>query len=229
MNSGVYTITNKINGHKYVGGATSLSNRRAAHRRNLRRGTHCNEHLQRAWNKYGEQAFLFKTLFRCGKKSLLELEQMAMDTLDPEYNMLPVAGSRLGAKNTDEQKAKFIAAVSGNKHHFFGRKLAAEHKAKISASMTGKVRSAEYRANISKAKMGNTYGSGNKGRKLSSETRAKISKSLKGNTCHLGHKHTAETRAKMSATKKGKALSAETRAKISAALKDYWARKESGR
>ena len=216
MASGIYTITNKINGHKYIGGATSLSNRWSAHRRNLRRGTHCNEYLQRAWNKYGEQAFLFKTLFRCGKKSLLELEQMAMDTLDPEYNMLPVAGSRLGAKNTDEQKAKFIAAVSGSKHHFFGRKFTDEHRAKISASMTGKVRSAEYRANISEAKRGNTYGSGNKGRKFSAETRAKISKSLRGNTNHLGHKHTAETRANMSATKKGKPWSATRRARFEA-------------
>ena len=53
----------------------------------------------------------------------------------------------------------------------------------------------------------------NLGLKHSAETRAKISAAKKG------HKHSAESRAKMSAAKKGVPLSAETRAKLSAARK----------
>jgi len=103
---------------------------------------------------------------------------------------------------------------------------------------------AETRAKISLAKIGNTWNKGNnwnKGKTLSAETRAKMSAAKQGeknnmfgknhsleiraklsaakmgNTIWLGKTHSLETRAKLSAAGMGKTLSPETRAKISAA------------
>lgn len=58
---------------------------------------------------------------------------------------------------------------------------------------------------------------------VSPEIRAKVSMAMKGNKNGLGHRHSLEARARMSASKKGRGLgrtlTTETRAKISAALK----------
>ena len=47
-----------------------------------------------------------------------------MDLLKPEYNILPIAGSRFGSKHSEETKAKQSAARKG-------RVNTAEHKAKL--------------------------------------------------------------------------------------------------
>lgn len=59
MVRGIYKIINTHNGKFYVGSAVKFERRFAMHRWQLRKGTHVNAHLQRAWNKYGEAAFVF--------------------------------------------------------------------------------------------------------------------------------------------------------------------------
>lgn len=55
----VYYIRNTVNGNWYVGSTVNKSgNRFSGHRCNLRKDKHCNQRLQRAWNKYGEDAFI---------------------------------------------------------------------------------------------------------------------------------------------------------------------------
>ena len=127
MNSGIYTITNTKNGQRYVGSAANLKRRWRDHRKMLIGDRHFNVHLQRAWNKYGEQSFVFGPLFYCARPTLVELEQLAIDALVPEYNIAPVAGSQLGYKHTAEARKKMSAVGKG-------RKLTAEHKAKLSAA-----------------------------------------------------------------------------------------------
>ena len=127
MKSGIYSITNIINGHRYVGSAVSLGNRLATHKRSLLRGTHRNGHLQSAWNKYGEDVFEFEVLERWEPEFLVGMEQWWMNMLRPEYNIAPVAGSCLGVTHTDESRAKMSAWQKG-------RALTKEHKANISAA-----------------------------------------------------------------------------------------------
>ena len=59
MAMGIYKIINTINNKFYVGSAVNFSRRKTRHFSELRRGKHNNRHLQAAWNKYGEQAFVF--------------------------------------------------------------------------------------------------------------------------------------------------------------------------
>ncbi len=98
MNSGIYIIENTKNGHRYVGSAVDLKDRFRCHRQRLCRGKHRNAHLQRAWNKYGEDAFEFEVLEHWEPEFLISMEQWWMNMLHPEYNIAPVAGSNLGMK-----------------------------------------------------------------------------------------------------------------------------------
>lgn len=59
---GIYRITNTVNGKIYIGQSRNIWKRLEAHRTDLRTGTAKNQHLQNAWNKYGESAFVFETI-----------------------------------------------------------------------------------------------------------------------------------------------------------------------
>lgn len=56
---GIYLITNTISGTVYVGQARKISRRWALHKRQLRNGTHHCRYLQKAYWKYGHEAFSF--------------------------------------------------------------------------------------------------------------------------------------------------------------------------
>lgn len=218
--SGIYHITNTVNGKRYVGSAVSFQRRWLEHRSLLRRGLHHSRILQRAWNKYGEQAFAFKPLLVCAKTDLIFYEQRAIDTFRPEYNISPTAGNCLGFKHSAESRARMSAA---NK----GKKLPREVVAKIAAANTGQKRSSEFRvaqaaratgrapSDETKAKLSAI----NTGKTMPSATKEKISIALKG----VGKPpRSAEHAAKISAATKGKPKgpkSEETKAKMRAAAK----------
>jgi len=71
--SGIYQISNSVNGKKYVGYAANIRLRCKCHRVELRTSDHKNEHLQNAWNLYGEQAFEFSILEFCGIYSKISI------------------------------------------------------------------------------------------------------------------------------------------------------------
>jgi group I intron endonuclease len=142
MLSGVYTITNVVNGHVYVGSSAYIGWRFKTHKRDLRRGTHPNGHLQAAWNKYGKGVFKFEVLEEWEPKFLVSQEQWWMNMLQPAYNICPVAHSNIGRKCSDETRAKMSKSLLGNT-----RALGCRHK-----------HSMETRAKMSKSMMGNTNG-----------------------------------------------------------------------
>lgn len=190
MNTGVYVIEHIASGKKYVGSAAkSFSKRWREHRHSLRKGTHHSPYLQHAWDKYGEDAFVWRIVKRTSPEEAIESEQAYIDLHqagDPKrgYNNAPIAGSCLGVKHSDAARANMSAAQKGVKHGPF----TAEHCAKISAAGMG--------------------------RKVSAETRAKMSAAHMGNKCGLGYKHTLEQLAKRT----GKKHTAERCAKMSAAM-----------
>jgi len=122
MTCGIYAIINQVNGKFYVGSACNIKRRWYNHRRDLKKGIHGNKHLRNAWNKYGEGSFYFGVLEPVkNKEDLLNREQYWMDELQPEYNILPTAGSPLGFKWTEESKQKQSEANKGEKNPMFGR------------------------------------------------------------------------------------------------------------
>lgn len=199
--SGIYTIRCAETGKVYVGSAVWIAKRWRHHREELRRGEHANSLLQRAWNKYGEDVFEFAVLERCEKEELLAAEQRHIDALRAAdrsfgFNLCAVAGSPLGRKLTEEQRAR----ISEQKR---GTKLSEDHKRAVSESLKGNKRALGFKHSPQTLA------------KLGEISRANYAK----NKVNLVYRMTEEQRAAVSDRFRGKPLSEEHRAKISAAHK----------
>ncbi len=72
--SGIYKIENIINGNVYIGQSKDVRNRMYSHKSELKKNKHCNIHLQRAWNKYGEDNFKFIILEECNQEEIDQKE-----------------------------------------------------------------------------------------------------------------------------------------------------------
>ncbi len=113
---GVYIILNGVNHHMYVGSTVNLYTRYSQHVNELSRGKHHNEHLQRAYDRYGSDVFAFCVVDHLPDASkLVEREQLFMDLICPEYNMNPTAErnsppSNIGRKHTPEHRANNAAS-----------------------------------------------------------------------------------------------------------------------
>ena len=224
MGSGIYQIRNTLNGNRYIGSAVDTQQRWQQHLSMLRHEKHYNKYLQRAFDKYSEALFTFNVLEQVeDTKQLIPREQHYLDTLEPEYNICPTAGSSLGVPCNVEARAKQSAAKIGKQNSFYGKHHSEETRARQSAANIGKRDSAETRAKKSAALTGERnpmYGrtgkrSPNYGKHHSAETRAKIGAANSGERHYLYGKHLSDvTRAKISVANIGKHRNAETRAKM---------------
>ena len=105
----------------------------------------------------------------CEADELISREQFYLDELKPEYNMNPIAGSRLRSKHTEKTKALL-------KETNLGKSVSEETYAKISEYRKGKSFSLETKALMSLAKTGKNHF--NFGKSFSAEYKAKISKKV---------------------------------------------------
>lgn len=200
---GIYRIvcisTNKF----YLGSAINLYKRQCHHFRELRHNIHHNPKLQSAFNKYGEQAFTFEVLeLVLVPEMLTAREQYWFANLKPfgsrGFNIDRIAGSRLGAKVSQQAREKMSAAKRGKPGNSRGRKPSPETIAKRTRSRSGYRPSAQTRERIAQA---------NRGRQVSLETRQKLSEANRGKTI------SQEQRLKLSQERKGKTQSLEMREK----------------
>jgi len=173
----VYKITNTVNGKVYVGSAVDFNRRCSAHETDLRKNTHDNIHLQRAYIKYGE-VFTITVLEKvAGTINLLDREQWYLDNTIRwgfDYNISKSSTSpMLGRSHTDEAKRRISLAG-------IGRVLTEETKAKIGASHKGKSLSIDHKEKLSRAKLGKSLTQAHKdkigraGRSRSQETNDRI-------------------------------------------------------
>lgn len=170
--SGIYKITCTQTRKFYIGSAVYVKSRWALHRMKLRKNIHDNKHLQRAFNKHGEQSFIFEIIESCPKDILIEREQHYIDTLKPKFNIARIAGNTLGCKHTEEVKQflrnKFKGRTPSNKgvphkestkellrQAWIRRKATPkdqikenERRLKISKSLKGKLKSEEHKNNL---------------------------------------------------------------------------------
>lgn len=108
MKSGVYRILNTINGKCYIGSAVNIVNRWCEHRKGIKAKSH-SQKLQNAFNKYGEDNFVFSIIERCAVEELLSREQYWIDHLDSYkngYNTRPKAESSLCFNHSKQTKKK---------------------------------------------------------------------------------------------------------------------------
>lgn len=153
MKSGIYKILNEINNKFYIGSAVNYNLRKANHICLLRKGLHKNQHLQAAWNKYGEEKFKFSLITICAVPDLILYEQRFLDYLKPSYNMNPTAGSPLGRKLSEETKRKIGLSNKGNKAGL-GHPVSQETRLKISQAHKGVKKPVEQVEKMRQTKLG---------------------------------------------------------------------------
>lgn len=186
----IYRITNMANGKYYIGSADSFARREWQHKYDLKRGVHKNPRLQAAWDKYGEEMFVFEVLEEVPEcQNQLQVEDMwlVQHVGKPDcYNINPSAElSRLGVKHTAASKQKTSDSRKGKHagadHYRYGQTVSPEVREKIGAAQRGKPKAA--------------------GRTVSEEGRAKIRANIEAGRSHkhwTGRTHTKEAKAKMS-------------------------------
>ena len=199
---GIYSITNTINGKKIIGQSVDILRRWADHKYDLKRNIHANQHLQSAWNKYGEQSFKFEVILLCSIENLNREEiRLISENKTTDRNVgynIDSGGKRnivseetkeklraycgprhwfFGGHLSDEAKQKLKEANTGKNHYHFGRPLSQEQRDKISKTNKNKTFSEETRQKISLGKIG--VNNPNFGKKFSEETKAKMRESAK--------------------------------------------------
>jgi predicted GIY-YIG superfamily endonuclease len=221
MAAGIYSIRNKINGKQYIGSSKSIRQRWSAHRSELRAGAHHSAALQRAWDKYGEDAFEFLVLelvedelARLARETALIAANRTADGRNG-YNCLAIGGSPAGYTHTEETRRRMSEGQL---------KIPLEVRLSYCRSFTGREHSEETKAKMSAS---------SPRRKLTPEERAAVSKVHKGKTIpdHVKEivgritaerNKTPEMRAKVSAALKGRVITPEWREKLRiAALKRH--------
>jgi group I intron endonuclease len=178
------------NNKYYIGSAESYERRVWQHRNDLKRGTHKNPRLQAAWNKYGEDMFVFEVLEQVPEGvSTFAHENTYLHIhvgLPNCYNVNTDAiGMRTGipmsAKSKAQLSANRVGKHAGAEHYRYGQTVAPEVREKIGAAQRGKPKAA--------------------GRTVSEEGKAKIRANIEAGRSHkhwVGRTHTKEAKAKLS-------------------------------
>lgn len=181
--SGIYYIWNLVNNKLYIGKSVNVKKRIAEHKRQLRANKHFNNHLQMAWNKYGEENFMFTVVEKCDCiEDLAIRENKNIKLYKPEYNSILVNDEgnwdypeeakeklrklRTGKKHTEETKRKIGQLSLGRKWTEETRRKYKETRARnnykhppevmerIKNKLIGKVRSPETLKRMSESQIG---------------------------------------------------------------------------
>jgi group I intron endonuclease len=173
----IYKIINTLNNNFYVGSTHNQYERFRTHRNKLRGNRHHCAHLQAAWNKYGEAAFVFHVVETLADVSLLQAAEdvWLKNWVGKEecYNH----GMRSGAPWRGAPKET---------HPMYGKEVSEETKQLIREARLrqpdprfGKTHSAETKALISAKKRANPSKPW-EGKERSEETRKKIGDAQRG-------------------------------------------------
>lgn len=137
LNSGIYIIVNLVNGKSYIGQSRNISSRQYSHFHALERNAHHNKYLQRAFNKYGSEVFVFKVLEYCAIDQLNVRERFWIDyyqTTDPSKGYNNESGG-----NADKVVSERVRdAKRGPNNPMYGKKASPETIEKQRKSSRGK-------------------------------------------------------------------------------------------
>lgn len=126
--SGIYKIICIANNKFYIGSTINIRSRFLRHMAALRKNKHVNNHMQLAFNKYGEENFTVIVLELCPKELLHKQE-------DFWINQTNCLDKSIGFNKRD--KASGGTTISGEEHYLYGKHMSDETKAKLSASTAG--------------------------------------------------------------------------------------------
>lgn len=138
--SGVYKLTNTINGKIYIGSSQNVGERWYKHFEY----PHLNKCrlLARAILKYGKDAFVAEIIEAVEPELLIEREQHYLDTLFPfkgiGYNIRVLAGSNRGIVHSEEQKLKWSHSKRGSRNPMWGRSQTQKQKDAVRTAQANK-------------------------------------------------------------------------------------------
>ena len=154
---GIYLITNIINDKKYIGQSVDVKNRIRNHKWALRHNKHINDHLQKSFNKYGEDCFVFSVICECEEAQLDELERFYIsyyNCINPNYGYNSETGGNLNKHWSNELLQKMKDIRSGENSGMWGKKHTEETKAIMREKALGRVLSEETKKKLSKSHKG---------------------------------------------------------------------------
>lgn len=110
---GIYAIINKITGVWYIGMTTvSFKNRWMHHTEDLLKGEHHNRALQRDFNTYGQEAYVFRILETIRDQQIIPVREKyyiaAYSDIYPLFNVKDNPRWQVGEK--DEQKRRALVS-----------------------------------------------------------------------------------------------------------------------
>lgn len=115
--TGIYVITNTVNGKKYIGQSVNISQRWRAHRTRYQTE---NSYLYRAMRKYGLDSFTFEIIAECEEKDLNDLEQYWISVYqsnNPDFGYNLTAGgdapAEVNFKISDEEVLQIYDLLRG--------------------------------------------------------------------------------------------------------------------
>jgi group I intron endonuclease len=245
LKGGIYAIRCKPTGKVYIGSAVVFTVRWKAHANALAANRHHSYRLQRAWNKYGPDAFAFEVIERVEPERLIEREQFHIDAFRSAvpsigFNIRPNAASALGMVTSEETKAKLRAipktdeqrraVAESNRTRAYSDETRTKHAEAFKKRIVDDEFLRKIREGQSRPETRRKLSEAHKGLVQSEETRAKRSAKLKGRTYSpetiermregaRNRKISEEGRKALSESHKGLIQSEETKAKKSAALK----------
>ena len=194
----IYAIRNIQNNKRYIGSTINVKKRWSEHQRTLRNGTHHARHLQRAWKKYGEDAFVFE---------LLETDIVYEDLLKKEQTWLNQHHTR-----------ELYNTTPYVRNGFHGYHHTAETKQKISQLHTGRTRSLLTCIRISDGTRG-VPKRPSKRAPCSDATKDRLRQYCGEKSSFYGRKHTEATKQKQRDAHLGKPRNLETRRKMASGRK----------
>lgn len=117
--SGIYCFKNKINGSIYVGSSVDLVKRlkyyfSVNYLRNATLRSKSKIYSSLLKNGYGN--FILEILEHCDPDQCIEREDYYINTLKPDYNICPKAGSSLGRITSEDTKMKLSTIAKNRKH-----------------------------------------------------------------------------------------------------------------
>ena len=184
----IYKIRNVVNQKFYVGSTGNTRERFRCHRNRLRKNKHHCQHLQAAWNKYGEECFIFEVIEHVESIDRL---QAAENVWLAEWVGKPIC------YNKSKYSESPMRGIAKEDHPSYGRVKSEEEKQAIANTLKEGYASGEY----PHPRLGKTH---------TEETRLKIVEVRAASDKNKGENHyrygktvSEETRKKIGDTQRG--------------------------